>query len=686
MQQIYIENLKIEDFGPFYGAHCFDFSAAEDRRAVLIGGKNGAGKTHLLRALYLAVVGEIGAGDLKKVEAGSEATKFNLRESLNRRAQSEGRTASKFEVSLSLRDETGSIGRHLILFREIRHRINSPPTFHAKAYIPDDNRFIEDDQDIQKLRETFMPRHLTRFFFFDAERSQSLKLNEQEIVEGISRILGLYSYTELENELNKLIRLKIPARYGKDSDKERLLNQLLAEKHRDEENIKTYRLEIEEKKRDLRDIQEELDEVEEQLRSIGAVDPDELSRLNKQRDAIKDNRSRLENDLKNAWETALPVALLGAFRQQLHSALQKEERRRDWENRKASVEPKIPKIKKEVFDSPPEEHVLTMSSIEFYKNRLEEALKGLFHPPEEGIAESVFIVPERNELSIKIREQLNSKPAALANLAALTLDLDRKTSELRETDQRLSQFQDKEAQERGRELHEKRGKLNSQKEVIEKDLQEIEAKISSLKNEHTARETKISTLTNEVANLRQGRHLNDLAHLYREAAAQIKSKASVQLREKISHIVGDLWLDITERALEYRAMKFDKNWDCSLMKADGTSLLWDSANTSAGQRQVRILAFTEALRRLAKFVPPLVVDTPLGRLDREIKENVLTQLYLSGHQSVILTTNSEIPPDSQLFQNITSKLARVYTLNPEGDEESQSYQVRVSEDYFKHVL
>ena len=31
-------------------------------------GKNGAGKTHLLRALYLAVVGESGVGDLKKVE------------------------------------------------------------------------------------------------------------------------------------------------------------------------------------------------------------------------------------------------------------------------------------------------------------------------------------------------------------------------------------------------------------------------------------------------------------------------------------------------------------------------------------------------------------------------------------------------------------------------------------------
>ncbi len=545
---------------------------------------------------------------------------------------------------------------------------------------------IEDEQTIQNLRETFMPRHLARFFFFDAERSQSLQLNEREIIEGISRILGLHSYTQLENELNKLIKSKIPARYGTGSEKERLRNQLVAEQQRDEDDIKTYRQDIEEKKRDLRDIQDDLADIEDQLRSIGAVDPVELLRLNKQRDEIKDGRARLETDLKTAWEAALPVALLGPFRQQLHDALQKEERRRDWENRRSSVEPKIPKIKKKVFENTPIEHTLSTSSIEFYKNRLEEALKGLFHPPEEGIAASIFIVPERNELSIRIREQLHSRPTAVANIASLTNELDRKEAELTDINRKLSQFQDEDALKKGKELHEQRGVLTSKREHIEKELQELEAKVYLLKSEKTARETRISTLNKEVDALRQGKNLNTLAHRYREAASQIKNQAAVRLREKISYIVGDLWLDIAERGLEYRAMNFDKNWNCYLMKADGTQLDWDSANTSAGQRQVRILAFTEALRRLARFVPPLVVDTPLGRLDREIKENVLTRLYLCGHQSIILTTNSEIPPYEPLFDKIASKLARVYTLTPEGDEDSQSYQVRITEDYFKHVL
>jgi DNA sulfur modification protein DndD len=351
------------------------------------------------------------------------------------------------------------------------------------------------------------------------------------------------------------------------------------------------------------------------------------------------------------------------------------------------VEPKIPKIKKEVFDDVPAELTLPPEKIRFYKERLEDALRGLFHPPEEGIADSIFIVPERNEMSTRIRAQLLEKPATIANLTLMASELDKKTAELRETDQRLKQFnQDPSAVERGNALREKRGALNSQKENLQYEIQDLEEKKQSLKTELQENNRRATNLTEEVTKLHRGRTLNNLAYQYREAVAEIKSRAAIKLRDKIAHIVGDLWLDITDRGLEYRALTFDKNWNCDLTKSNGQKIAWDSANTSAGQRQVRILAFTEALRRLAKFVPPLVVDTPLGRLDKEVKEGVLGRLYLSGHQSIILTTNSEISPNEQLFEEIAPKLARVYTLNPEGDQDSQTYHVQVSNDYFKHVL
>ena len=69
MPEVYIDSLTLENFGPFYGEHTLNFGSLDGRCGILVGGKNGAGKTHLLRALYLAVVGESGVRDWKRVAA-----------------------------------------------------------------------------------------------------------------------------------------------------------------------------------------------------------------------------------------------------------------------------------------------------------------------------------------------------------------------------------------------------------------------------------------------------------------------------------------------------------------------------------------------------------------------------------------------------------------------------------------
>ena len=81
-----------------------------------------------------------------------------------------------------------------------------------------------------------------------------------------------------------------------------------------------------------------------------------------------------------------------------------------------------------------------------------------------------------------------------------------------------------------------------------------------------------------------------------------------------------------------------------------------------------------------------MVDTPLGWLDKEVKDAVLEKLYLTGHQSVILSTNSEIDPDSPMFDRISDRLARIFTLHPHGKEGSDNYEVRITGDYFGRTL
>lgn len=684
MAQVWIEEISISDFGPFYGDHTFNFTPLDGKSGVLIGGRNGAGKTHLLRALYLAVVGESGVGDLRRVETGSDATRFNFDKVLNRRALEEGRDKVRLSATVQLRDDESGGSKKVEFTREIRFRPNSAPVWKSVAIRSETAGQVEDEATIQKLRDAFLPRHLARFFFFDAERSQSINLGQQDIIEGITRILGLWTYSELETDLRQLISTKIPRVFSKTGgpDPETRLINISADVMKNEGYVKTRRRELESVERDLVEKDAELLEIEDDLRTLGAVDPEELAKAQLKRDQIGPARTALERKLVESWEHALPLALLGDFKYQLNSYLISEERRRDWEGAKSAVEPKIPQVKSDVFESPPDSFVMPDDLLSFYMNRLDVALNKLFNPPPEGIPDSTFVV-ERNEISIRVRTILEAPSPYLNELSGMVYDIDRMDAELRELDQKLKQMQQNAAAfKRGSELHEKRGQVLSQRESMQKRLDELQAEIPRLEHELAELKREETNQQAIVEHAQRGETLALLAMKYREAAGEVRLRAATDLRRSISDLVGQLWIEITGQYQEFIGVEFDSHWHCWLVKTDGSRVSWDEVNTSAGQRQVRMLAFYEALRRLARLVPPLVVDTPLARLDKRVRASVIEKLYLSGHQSAILTTDSEIDPDGTLFEQIRPKIARAYTLYPYGEQDSKDYRVTVKADYF----
>ncbi len=685
MPEVYIDSLTLENFGPFYGEHTLDFRSLEGKCGILVGGKNGAGKTHVLRALYLAVVGESGVGDLKRVETGSDATRFVFEKSLNRRAFTEGQDTIRLKAIVTLRDDkVGS--RKVELHREIRFRPNSSPVWEHYAVRSDTPGRIDDEQVIQKLRDAFLPRHLARFFFFDAERSQSINLGQQDIIEGVSRILGLWTYSELETDLRQLINSKIPRVFstGGGPNPETILAELNGKIITIEGILKARQKEHEILERDLHEIEIELLEVEDDLKTLGAVDPDELQRAQERHVELTKEKSKLESKLTEAWELSLPVSLLGGYQRELYNALKREESRREWESAKSTVEPKIPQVKQDVFGSSPKEFTLEPDIKSFYMTRLEDALHKLFHPPPEGMPDHIYMV-DRNDVSTKIRMYLTESQKELGDLAEICLNIEKMDVEIRELNQKLKQMQQSSAAfKRGAELHEKRGKLLADRDRLSKRLKEIEAETTSKEVELGDLKRQESIQQEIAKKADRGESLAALATRYREAAGEIRSRAAIQMRRQISEEVGRLWVEITEREREFDGMEFDSYWQCWLIRRDGKKVSWEETNTSAGQRQVRMLAFYEALRRLARLVPPLVVDTPLARLDKEVRANVLDLLYLNGHQSIILSTNAEIDPEGMLFDRIRNRLARVYTLHPHGKRDSVDYEVRITSDYFGH--
>ncbi len=232
----------------------------------------------------------------------------------------------------------------------------------------------------------------------------------------------------------------------------------------------------------------------------------------------------------------------------------------------------------------------------------------------------------------------------------------------------------------------RRGRLLQRKETIEKRLEELTAEGSTLADKLVELKREETVLSDIVRKGKEGKTITTLAQSYRDAVSEIRNRASVLLRGKLSDFVSEMWLDIADRRHEFSQVQFDAQWKCWLVRRDGNKVAWDETNPSAGQRQVRLLAFTEALRKLARLTPPLVVDTPLGRLDKEVRESVLDGIYFGGHQSIILATNAEIDPDGPLFDRVKKQLARVYTLKPFGEAGSSDYRVTVQNNYFGRTV
>ncbi|MCK5869492.1 MAG: hypothetical protein KAG45_02400 [Methyloprofundus sp.] len=64
---------------------------------------------------------------------------------------------------------------------------------------------------------------------------------------------------------------------------------------------------------------------------------------------------------------------------------------------------------------------------------------------------------------------------------------------------------------------------------------------------------------------------------------------------------------------------------------------------SAGERQIYAIAMLDALAKTSSRKLPMIIDTPLGRLDSKHRKKLVENYFPSAsHQVIILSTDTEI--------------------------------------------
>lgn len=86
---------------------------------------------------------------------------------------------------------------------------------------------------------------------------------------------------------------------------------------------------------------------------------------------------------------------------------------------------------------------------------------------------------------------------------------------------------------------------------------------------------------------------------------------------------------------------------------------------SSGEKQIYISCLIKAILKESIQSLPIFIDTPLGRLDEEHRDNITKKYYPAlSEQVVLFSTNSEITP--KRYKDISENISKSYLLYNDG--------------------
>lgn len=249
-------------------------------------------------------------------------------------------------------------------------------------------------------------------------------------------------------------------------------------------------------------------------------------------------------------------------------------------------------------------------------------------------------------------ENLISKKQKIEELKSKRKEVSKKITDI---DDELADIDEKKVKELQKEIkrHETLIKLNLEKKGgIIRQIELDESRLEQVRKDLIEEEKKVGIKNEKQASLDFCNSvLLETKSIYKELEKDIHSK----LEELTSYEFGNLhWKEF------YQGVKIDSDYDVKILKEGGYVTPDD---LSKGGQLVLALSFMTALNSLSGFGLPIVIDTPMGRLDDPIKENIGKYLpeYTKNKQVTLLVTGTEY---SESFRKgIREHVGKEYELN-----------------------
>lgn len=125
------------------------------------------------------------------------------------------------------------------------------------------------------------------------------------------------------------------------------------------------------------------------------------------------------------------------------------------------------------------------------------------------------------------------------------------------------------------------------------------------------------------------------------AIKKINQDTMEKMRMEIEKETKEKFFSLVTKESTFTELNIKDNYDFSVKDNAGNELL---GSMGAGEREVLALSFIAALNDISGIDVPIIIDTPLARLDPSVKMNIADMLHntFNNTQMILLVTRSEL--------------------------------------------
>lgn len=681
---MYIKRIAIMNFKVYPGENVIDFKEPNPTSGLncyLFGGLNGHGKTSLLQAIVLGLYGQAAEGILFDRSKGENLQKVYsnfVEEGFSHVARAEGAREQTIEVVLQDGLVETSIGRTWYFADNGSYEEEDLSIFIDGKPL---RVTVSERQDrwevLQEYVDSLIPSRVAKFFFFDGEEIKSIAERDpsEAVIEGLDALLGFSTLARLDEDLDKILR-EIQSEVDDSPTK---ASYLRAQAECDELRDRKERLEEElnEVERKANDFDGEMARVDDRLTNIfhgttvqeSSEVLDRISQLDGESRSLTNEVGRFVGDL---LYVAMPSPLLAETAGQVDG----EVAGRDWLSNKTHFDPQRDKVLDRMFSAsaPQPTPPLTKPQRDFLQRRLQEEWTEMFNPPPTGVPErELFGDWPKSVLEDAVRHLSEVRAKTRQELVTRIVRRNQIERDLQRLRQAQKQFQvGPEAQEainRKTELAAQVTDLRNQELTLNRELTALAAEIGNA----NAKVSKLAeTLTQTESVRKRYEAARDMRNTVRDFMDELRQRRIASLSRKISEMMKRL---AHKEDLVSKVTIDPDTYLLRILNSKGEEV----HAPSAGEREVFGLSMLWGLAQISGRSLPVVIDTPLGRLDQSHRATIVKSYFpRAGEQVIILSTDAEI--DETWYRALKPAIVQEFSL--EHDDETEVTTV-VADRYFE---